>query len=127
MTAQEKRDKLRGRIDFKFKSISKFSRLAGIDRYEIQKFFARKEVDEVFMATLNDAVGKVKLKFEDGEITDRKIKALKTAVKKFGGVAEFVRQNPEFAVKSIYQIMQGRRSRMTEQVQKLFERLDLVK
>ncbi len=104
----------------KFGSMSKFARLSGLDRYELQKVFARKVNDEETLCKIEGKIRRTANKSDKNEITVRQIDSLRKALKTAGGVIEFSKANPQFPEKSVYQILSGRRKRMTKKVQELF-------
>jgi hypothetical protein len=112
---------LRARISKKFGKMSRFASLAKIERYDLQKLFARKSPSPADIARISHLVDRTAVRLTDGDITPAQIKALYEALKNAGGVITFCNKHPQFAEKSVYQILSGRRKRMTGKVQKLFK------
>jgi hypothetical protein len=120
------KERLKRQIKVKFGSQSKFARLAGIDRYDLQKLFARKDEDH---DVVQEIWGICQSTANTGESTDLNqavILRLSKAIKKAGGVYRFAKDNPEFAEKSVYQILSGKRKRITPNVTKLLQHFELV-
>jgi len=55
------------------------------------------------------------------EISSVKLKSLRKHVMDSGGVAVFCHRNPQFSDRSVFQILQGRRKRMSPGVVALFK------
>jgi hypothetical protein len=105
--------------------MSRFAKLAKLDRYDLQKFFARKNNTIQEFARIEHLVEAVASKATSGEISEAQIKKLRKALKRAGGVITFSKENDQFAEKSLYQILNGRRKRITPMVQELFDHLQL--
>lgn len=119
------KDSIHQRIVDKFGSLSKFSRLSGYDRYELQKVFARKFNDQATLREIARLVKATANKSDSNEITEVQISKLSKALKKAGGVIQFSRDNPQFPEKSVYQILSGMRKRRTAKVMELFDHFEL--
>jgi hypothetical protein len=109
----------------KFGTMSRFARLAKLDRYELQKLFARKAEDTQEVGALYRKIEATALKPAEGEITPAQLKKLAKAIEKAGGTYRFCKDNPKFAEKSVYQILSGRRKRVTEKIQELFDHFNI--
>lgn len=120
------KEQIRKKIKAKFGSLSNFAEISGIPRYDIQKAFARKVPDKKFMALLEMKCNVLRPRPVDGEITPSDRKKLERALNEAGGVIEFTRKNPDFSKDSIFQILSGKRKRMTEKVKELFSHFELV-
>ncbi len=109
----------------KFGTLSKFARLSGYPRYDLQKLFARKEVYDEELRVISALCSRTKDKAEDSEITPENIKHLSKALKKAGGVIKFCRDNPQFNEQSVFQILSGKRKRKTAMVWELLKHFKL--
>lgn len=112
---------IKKQIKKKFGTISKFAELTGIDRYELQKKFAREDLDDADARILSGLAISVKIVPTDGEIHPEKLERLKTALNAFGGVLKFTEENQGFSRDSVNQILAGRRKRISPVVQQLFD------
>lgn len=120
------KEKLHKEIITKFGTITKFAKLSGIDRYELQKIFARKTNPDKTLEKIAKAIDRTKVSPTEWELTPEQIKRLSEALDKAGGVIKFCRRHKRFPEKSVYQILQGRRKRMTRKVRELFEHFDIT-
>jgi hypothetical protein len=120
------KEQLQAKIKEKYGSMSKFAKLAKLDRYNLQKLFARKVVTPEDLAIISSLVEDTENKPTKGEITPAQIKALSKALKQAGGVIQFVKRNKRFSEVSLYQILDGRRKRITPMVKKLFDHFQLT-
>lgn len=112
---------LKDRITRKFGTLSNFSRLAGIDRYELQKKFSRRSLDPSDLAMLEGKARTLTPSKGKGDIAPKKLNELKRAVREYGGVLKFTTDNPGFSRDSVNQILAGRRKRISPVVKSLFE------
>ncbi len=112
---------LKDKITRKFGTLSNFSRLAGIDRYELQKKFARRSLDPADTKKIEDLTRTLTPHKGKGDIAPKKLNELKRAVREYGGVLKFVTDNPDFSRDSVNQILAGRRKRISPVVKSLFE------
>lgn len=115
------KEAVRKQINTKFGTLSKFAKLSGYNRYELQKIFARVSPDKNILSTISLLCKRTANKPAPGEITEAQLLKLSRALKKAGGVYKFSREYPAFAEKSLYQILSGKRKRITGKVQKLFD------
>lgn len=120
------KERLKRQIKVKFGSISKFARLSGVDRYDLQKLFARKDEDRDVVDEIWGIYQTTANKSESTELNQAIILRLSKALEKAGGVYRFAKDNPEFAEKSVYQILSGKRKRITPNVSKLLKHFELV-
>lgn len=120
-----KKEKVHQSIVDKFGTMSRFARLAKIDRYQLQKLFARQQDDTLELAKISVLVKTTPLKPSEGEITARQIKALHKALNESGGVVAFCRANEEFPEQSVFGILAGKRVRITPKVRKLLDHFGL--
>ena len=112
---------LKDKITRKFGTLSNFSRLAGIDRYELQKKFARRVLDPNDLAMIEWKARTLTSKKGAGDIAPKKLRDLKRAVREYGGVLKFTTDNPTFSRDSVNQILAGRRKRISPVVKSLLE------
>jgi len=115
------KETVREEIKGKFGKYSRFAALAKYDPYELQKLFARKDDDQDELRKVSRLCRDTEVMNTPDEISDGQIKKLANALKKVGGVITFCREHPEFPEKSVYQILSGRRKRITEKVQELLD------
>lgn len=118
--------RLQKQIKDKFGSISKFARLARVDRYDLQKLFARKDEDADVVQEIWGICQATANKGESTDLNQAVILRLSKAIKKAGGAYRFSKENPEFAHKSVCQILAGKRKRITPNVNKLLKHFELV-
>lgn len=114
-------EKIKKLIKEKFGTMSKFAILAGIDRMELQKDFNTRTMDADTVTTYLHKIDVTELQALDGEISPEKLERLREALNDVGGVLAFVEANPKFSIHSVYQVLNGRRKRMTPLVKSLFE------
>jgi hypothetical protein len=105
----------------KFGKVSKFARLARLNRYDLQKLFSRKNNTQNELGRITHLVEVTRVRPQDGDLTPAKAKRLATALKQAGGVIKFCRDNPQFAEQTVFQVLSGRRKRMTPKVKELFD------
>lgn len=113
-------DSVKKTIKERFGTMSNFARQAEIDRYELQKLFARKEIDFKDLKRLQRLATGMRVRVGEGDIDPRKLERLKRAVMKAGGVYAFCKENKQFSRFSVYQVLQGKYKRMSPGVSKLF-------
>ncbi len=118
--------RLQKQIKAKFGSLSKFSRLSRIDRYELQMLFARKADDHDVVQEIWAICQSTANKEETTVLNQAVVLRLAKAVKKAGGAYRFSKDNPDFAHKSVCQILAGKRKRITPNVTKLLKHFELV-
>ena len=107
-------------ITRKFKTISNFGRCAGIDRIELQKFFARdtRPSDESFQA-MEDKYKATEFKLTGNVVEEEKLEVLRGLLEKEGGVHRFCKAN-RFDVTGVYKLFDGKPKRKSKLVNALF-------
>lgn len=131
MATKEKPTKgwIKGKIKEKFGSMSVFARKAGIDRYELQKMFARKELTDLQTANLITALARTDDLPEADQITPEQVERLRNEIMCMGGVhsfSEFAKtEGHDFPVTSIYQVLDGKRKKMAGLAKRLFEYFEI--
>jgi hypothetical protein len=101
---------LKRTIDRKFGSYHNFARLVGLDA------LSRKTPIQV-----REILRRMKGEAESREIPAKKLEALKSKLEGyFGGVPKFCSDNG-FSKVSVYQVLQGRRKRMSPLIARLFK------
>lgn len=113
------------KIKKKFGSMSNFARLAGYNRYDLQVRFASPAKHRKFIAQIDREASSLKAEKKDGAILPVKLELLKTALMSSGGVVAFCRDNSQFSDRTVFQILQGRRKRMSPVVEQLFKHFNL--
>lgn len=103
------RHSLKQKIDQKFGSWHNFARIVGL---ETLKGKTPLEIDRIADGLSRRGAG--------GSITPSKLKRLREAVNASGGVSAFCAANREFSEISVFQILQGRRKRLSPVVARLF-------
>lgn len=112
---------LKKAIKKKFGTMSNFARLANLDRYWLQKQFARKVMSPLDSRALQKAVEKTRSRPSAMDVDPKKLDRLREAVMKSGGVVEFCKQFPDFNPNSLKQILGMRRKRLSPVIRRLFE------
>lgn len=120
-----KREDIKANIKKKFGTLSKFSRITGYNRYDLQILFAVKNPLPMELAKVNDLCRKTKAVSSDGELTPRLIKSIKSKLDDMGGLRQFCIDNPRFPEVSVYQIVDGNRRRISKQVKELCKVLNV--
>lgn len=110
----------RAEIFKKYKTISRFARLADIDRYELQKILGTDSTFELHMKRIIVLIKRTPVKITSNEVDPKKMARVKRMIAEQGGMAEFCRVN-EFNYHTVRQILQGRRKLMSPVVTRLFE------
>jgi len=122
-------NQIKARIKRKFGSLSQFARLSGMDRYELQKQFARRSGNAGFLAQVNAKAGATSAQGKGGAIGPEKLARLKQALNAFGGVDKFCLENEaqhgNYSRASIFQLLAGRRKRITPIIRELFAFFDI--
>lgn len=114
-------EQVKNKIKTKFGSISRFARIANLDRYELQKLFGRTNPNIKDLQKVLKLAQGSQMKTSGKEISPEQVAALKQALEEYGGVIKFSRDHPEFGHKvSIFQILSGHRKRTTDKVRELF-------
>lgn len=110
-------------IKEKFGSLSAFARVAKIDRYELQKTFARQTMTNREYLKLERLMNRKKS--PPKTTYDSKLKKLIKAINKYGGVYKFTKDNPEFSRRYVYVVCSGGTNKLTDTVQKLFDHFQI--
>lgn len=116
-------------IKEKFGTISKFIKLANLDGSKLRAFFtaASYKMDQTRQNRLNNINKLVELTpvgDVDGEITDALRYKIWEECEKRGGVLKTSR-DIDYSQDSIFQILNGTRSRLTDKVKELLTKLDI--
>ncbi len=115
------------RIKKKFGTMSNFARIAKIDRYDLQKKMAMvaynpsSKESRLILSRIVLESSVLKVPNRGAQIPPEKLKSLIIEIKKSGGVNAFCAENPKFSSRSVFQILQGRRRKMSPGVQALFD------
>lgn len=121
---------LKSKIKEKFKTISEFGRVSGIDRTELQKalmpFYATNQHYIDFRIRINEDVDRLAPRINEDDLTPSKLEWLEKEIKDRGGVVKFCRDNPQFSKDSVFHILQGRRKKINGVVRILFDFLGYV-
>jgi DNA-binding transcriptional regulator YdaS (Cro superfamily) len=114
-------------IKGKFRKLSRFARLAGLDVVEVQQFFIpRSRENPELRSRIERALATMKDHATDGEIPREALRALKSEIKaycrehKLKGLRSFCAVT-EFDYPVVYQIVIGRRKLITPNVIALFK------
>lgn len=101
---ETKNDKIKKKIRNKHRTLSAFARVAGIDRYELQKMFTRelRPNEEKQILTALETLSP-----EDLNIPTEKLELLKSKIEEAGGIYKFCKDNPEFEKRHVYQVCNG--------------------
>ena len=126
----DNRTELKAEIKKKFGTLSNFSRIADPDnaaefRQRLQIMFAVVTPDAEFMANVTNFVAQASMGLPGGPIDAEKLELLKTKINDAGGPANFCTANTQFDFFPVYQILSGKRKRMTKTVQDLFDHFQL--
>lgn len=121
----QEKEKVYKRIKKKFGSLSKFARLASHDRYELQKIFARKQPDREILKSLTRIAKETNVVSTAVEISNAHRLQLKEKMEEHGGPLPFCREYPLFSFDLIFQVMSGKRKRLTPKVKQLFSFLGI--
>jgi hypothetical protein len=121
---------LKTTIKEKFGSMTKFAKLIGMDRYELQKFFAAAEKKmtperEEKLKKLADQAEKTSNKATEEDMTDALRDRIREEINNRGGATAFCEANPEFNIFSVRQAYNGNRLKITPAVRKLMKKLKI--
>lgn len=121
---------IRKSIKAKFGSLSKFAALTKTDRYDLQKFFAAAQKKmtperEQRLFTIESVIAMTKVESLPNELTKDLRKKIEDAIEDYGGVIHFCNENPQFNKTSVFHIIQGRRKKITKQVNELIQTLKI--
>lgn len=124
-TAKKVKDKIRG----KFGTVTNFLRISGMDKAEFQKacmtFYADKPEYQKILADAVALVDTLDVTPGEKDFTPFMQFALKTSIDGFGGVEHFCKTYPQFSPVSLYQILSGRRKKVSPIVRDLLEHFDI--
>jgi hypothetical protein len=120
-----KKEVLKTKIKKKFGSLSNFARVAGIDRYSLQKTFARKEIPSEERAVLEKAYQDLDGKPTGNVIDPDKLALLRAKIDEVGGRYQFCKLNPDFNIREVYYVYSGERVRLSKLVQRLFDHFNI--
>lgn len=116
---------LKKKIKKKYKTMSSFARVAGIERYELQKMFSRKELTEAEKTRMEALIATTA---PEGEpISAERLELLKSKIQENGGVSAFsatvLDENgePVFSKRMLHYIYSGQMKLNEGLVKKLFE------
>jgi hypothetical protein len=116
------KEKLKQKIIKKFGTISGFARVSKLDRYELQKLFARKQIPLETAKSLSQKCDELeKVNSIANPIDPEKLKLLRAAIDDAGGRYKFCKDNPTFDMRQIYYVYEGERVRMSPLIKRLFE------
>lgn len=116
-------EKIKRDIKKKFGTISNFAKQNKLDRYGLQKTFAKRNPSELELAPIESAL-KLRIgKF--GVMTPVKFRQLKWAIKKAGGVKKFCLDNPEFSEDTVFKILAKNRKMISGVTEKLLNHFGL--
>lgn len=93
------------RIQKKHGTISAFARVANIDRYDLQKMFARKALTKEEQKTILDKLQETSP--EAVGIPPEKLELLRSKLQEAGGVYKFCKDHPEFEKRHVYRAYKG--------------------
>lgn len=120
----DKKKKIRDLIKGEYGTMTAFCKAHNLDRYNLQKIMSRKDMsaeDEKFILGHFHTVPvnpSEMINPSDGV----RIELLKEGMtQKYGGVDKFITNHPEFDRSTVFQILQGKRKRMTPIIQSLFD------
>ena len=123
-------EQLKKKIKTKFRTVSRFCKIANVDRQEIQKFFQsarnkmtpekEERIKYYYNLVVENSNGQ-----DQADLTVSIRKRIKMAIRSRGGVNQFVDENPEFNVNSIYQIINGNRKTINNTVKQLMTKLEI--
>lgn len=111
-------EQIKTKIREKHKTLSAFARMAGIDRYELQKMFAR-EMSKQEQKQILDALEIVPA--EDLSIPADKLELLRSKIQEAGGIPKFASDNPGFEKRHVYLAYNGEFTVQSKTVQQLFK------
>lgn len=125
-------EEVKERIESKFKTIGRFCRCTGIDREQIGKdlFCEKQNPNRNKERTDRFNLYSRLIRETDPSTDPRTISVslrgkINAAIKECGGVVNFCNDNPSFIKSSIYSIISGRRTKRTDQVNRLIALLGI--
>lgn len=117
---------LKKEIDRKYGGLSRFGRLSGLNRYEVQKILVRKYPTLADLQMIKKAILNTPANGHDPEaVTKELVARLNEAIKRHGGVQSFCRLFPEYQPHdgTIYSTLRGERKIITPFFRSLCETL----
>jgi hypothetical protein len=127
VTAKSVKDKIRE----KFGTVTNFLRISGVDQLEFHKacmpFYATKPEYKKILAEASVLCDTLDVTPADNDFTDALLSVLKASIDEFGGVEVFCEQNPQFSMVSVYQILAGRRKKISPVVRDLLNHFEIKK
>lgn len=122
-------EQVKEKIKKKFGTVTNFAKVSGFDRYELQKmfmpFYAKTQRYKDLLVKVNEKIKALEANPEASEISAEKLDLLKMYVEESGGVGKFCAENPDFSKDSVFQILSGKRKRMSAGVKKLFDHFQI--
>ncbi len=120
------KDNLRTKVREKFGTITNFLRISGIDKGDFQKafmdFYAEKPEFKKLIVEADKLCDELDNQNPvDDQLSDEKRQLLKEAIDKEGGVIKFCKDNTKFSQVSVFQILSGRRKRISPIIKNLLE------
>jgi hypothetical protein len=106
---------LRDSIKLKFGTLSNFARLSKINRYELQKMFARKDISPIDVKAIQAGL---KLR-NKSHVDQAKLKLLRKAIDDAGGCYAFTKKHHDFSQRLTYMIYNGQQKRESALFKKL--------
>lgn len=119
-----KADKVKQAIVKKFAKLSRFAEISGLDYYKLQKTLANKSTKKSELVELYELVKSTEQTETVDELSEYQKNELRKRLDDYGGVDKFSREN-EYSRDSIFQILNGRRKRITPKVVVLFNILKI--
>lgn len=116
---------LKKKIQKKFGTMSKFATLSGYDRTKLQILINQAKPSKKEMEAVSALVDETKVKGAPGDITSELKQAIKDALMEYGGVVKFIGDHDQFNRISVYQILDGRRTRISKKVKELCKILNV--
>ncbi len=108
------------KIKKKFGTLYVFAMAAKMTNYQLEKLLRFGTVAEI-----DRMVASLRVPVNSGVISPKKLEKLRERVIALGGVKEFCEKNPKFSDRTLYQVLQGRRTRMSDVVKELFDHFEL--
>ena len=120
MTAKE----LKSSIQEKFGSLSRFARITGEDRYEMQKNLDRVIPDQKELNRLERLYSRTNDKATETELSEKVRKAIASAIDEVG-VSDFCDMHPGFNKRYLYRVMNGDIKKKTLNILELLKILEI--
>lgn len=121
------KDTVKNAIKKKFGKFSAFARATGLDRYELQKTFARKEVPKDELKKLHELCRTTDVATSGGTVDPEKIERLKKAIDTYGGAYKFCKDHPQFKERQVYNLLKNldERTNESELLMHLFKHFEI--